>query len=188
MADAGGVAPIDEQMAGAHEVPTEKRKAAERFLRDDAQLKRQRGKDDRDVVNALMIGNENVGLTRRDAIEPLHRHVHTGRRENQPRPGTRAPMSGMTFPVDKRRQNRQRAEHDRVNRNGRNEEKDGSPPVEGGNSLEIADSQIERLKDCRHVELAVFSLQSPNLRICESSAITDSEPAVRWESAVRSRR
>ena len=57
----------------ALQVPAEHRKARQRCLRDDPQLVRQRREDHRRVVDALVIGHEDVGAARRDALEPLDR-------------------------------------------------------------------------------------------------------------------
>ena len=43
------------------QVPAEEREPAERLLGDDAQLKRQRPEQDRDVVDALVVADEDVG-------------------------------------------------------------------------------------------------------------------------------
>ena len=110
-------------------MPSEKRKAPERFLRDDAQLERHRREDDGDVVDALMVRDEHVGLAAPHPLEPLHTHLDARRGQNQPGPRARAPVRCVPFAVDERGKNRQRAEHDRVNRNGGDEEKDRSPPM-----------------------------------------------------------
>ena len=60
-----GLAAIDQHVAGALQVRAEHRKAAERFLRDDAQLKRDRPEQHRDVVDALVVRDEHVGLAGR---------------------------------------------------------------------------------------------------------------------------
>ena len=68
-----GIAAIDQQMSGAAKVPAEKRKPPERLLRDDAQLKRQRRENHRDVVDALVIRDEDVSLARLHALETAAR-------------------------------------------------------------------------------------------------------------------
>ena len=70
--DAGaiGIAPIDQQVARPAKMPAEKRKLPERLLGDDAKLERQRREDDRDVVDALMIRDENVGPARLERRQP----------------------------------------------------------------------------------------------------------------------
>ena len=135
MPDRSGLTAIDEQMTRADQMPAEKRKAAERLLRDDAQLKRQRREDDRDVVDALVIRDEYVRLARLHPLEPLDAHVHACRRKDQPRPRPRAPVRRVPFAVDERGEDRERAEDDGVDRNGGNEEEDRSPPVERRNLL-----------------------------------------------------
>ena len=42
----------------------------ERLLGDDAQLKRQRPEEDRNVVDALVVGDEDVGAARLEPLEP----------------------------------------------------------------------------------------------------------------------
>src|ERR1051325_1055017 len=64
---------IDEHVSCALEMRTQHWKAAERFLRDDAQLKRNIPEQARDVVDALVIRDEDVGLAGYDAIETDHR-------------------------------------------------------------------------------------------------------------------
>ena len=124
------IAAIDQQMPGAAQVPTEKRELPERFLRDDAQLKRQRRENHRDVVDALVIRDEHVGFAALDAVETSHAHIHSRRRQDQPRPRAGAPVRLIALRIDERRKNRKGAEHDGVNGDGRNEKENSSPPVE----------------------------------------------------------
>ena len=58
-----GIAPVNQQMTCPHQMPAEERKSSERFLGDDAQLKRKGREDDGDVVDALMIRHEHIRFT-----------------------------------------------------------------------------------------------------------------------------
>ena len=73
MPDRSGLLPIDEQMAGAREVPPEKRKSAQRFLGDDAELKRQRGEDRPECRRCSGDWTTNMYVSPGvDPLEPLH--------------------------------------------------------------------------------------------------------------------
>ena len=129
-----GIAAIDEQMAAALEMPAEHREPGQRFLRDDAQLVRQRAEHDRRVVVALMIRHEDVRGAGRQPRETFDRHFDTGRLENQPRPRTRAAVRKTSAMIDEARHDRSGAEHDGVDRDGRNQIEDGPPPVVRGDA------------------------------------------------------
>src|SRR6476620_7797535 len=116
-------------MSAAPEVPAENRKPRQRLFRDDPQLIGQRGKDDRDVVDALVIGNEDVGTAGLNPFEALDTDPNARRSQNQPRPRTRASMREMAASVEGARRNRCRAEQDGVDGNRGNQEENGPPPV-----------------------------------------------------------
>src|SRR5206468_7462909 len=113
------------------EVPAEYRKARERFLRDDPELKRQRAEDDRCVVMALVIGDEDVGGAGRHALEAFDGDADTGRFQDEARPRTRTRVRDASATIEHAREDRQRAEHDGVDADGGNEKKDGPPPMVG---------------------------------------------------------
>ena len=104
-------------------------KLTERGLGHDPQLQRNRGEDNRDVVDALVIRREHVAAMRVELVEPAHRHAHAGRAQQQPGPRPRAPVTDVAARIDERRQDRDRAENDRVNGDRRNQEEDRPPPV-----------------------------------------------------------
>ena len=79
-----GIRAIHEHVSGAQQVPPHERNPAERFLCDDAELERQRGEDDRDIVDALVIGREDVAPGRIEALEPLDGHADAGGLQDQP--------------------------------------------------------------------------------------------------------
>ena len=106
-------------------------KAAERFLRDDAQLIRDRPEQAGDVVDALVIRDEHVGAARHEALEAGHRHLNARGRENQPRPRARAAVREVAAPIEEARGDRREAEHDRVDGDRRDQPEDCSEPVEG---------------------------------------------------------
>src|SRR5689334_14969602 len=124
------MAAIDEHVPGAAQMPAKEGNAAERFLRDDAQLIRQRPEENRNVVDALMIRDEDVGLPRLEAAQSFSTYMDAGGDENETRPGPRAPVSPRAGAIEQRGQQRQRPEHDRVDRDRWDQEEDGAPPVE----------------------------------------------------------
>src|SRR5712691_8565044 len=126
-----GMTAIDEQVAATAEMPPEHRESRQRRLRDDPQLIRQRGEEDRRIVDALVIGDEHVRGARRNPFETLNANVDPGGLQNQPRPGARAAMREVAA-VDEARRDRRGTEHDRVDGDGWNEIEDRPPPVEGG--------------------------------------------------------
>ena len=99
---------------------------------DDAQLDAASAGDHGCVVNALMVRHEYVRRSRPDALQALHRHPNACRLQNQPRPRPRAAVREISAPIEQARDHRRRAQHDRVDGDGRNEEEDGPPPVDGG--------------------------------------------------------
>ena len=140
---------IDQHVPGAAQVPAEERKAAERVLGDDAQLERQRAEDHRDVVDALVIGDEHVGRARRQPLEALDLDAHAGRGQDQPRPPSRAPVREVPVPADQRRAERQRAEHDRVD--ARSPESARRPcGADGTTARASPEQQVERFADVAH--------------------------------------
>ena len=74
---------------------------AERFLRDDPQLERQRREQDRDVVDALVVGGEDVAARRIEALEPVDSHLHAGGLQDQPRPRARARVPKVAAPIER---------------------------------------------------------------------------------------
>ena len=136
------IASIDEQMPGPLEVPSKKGISAKRRLGDDSELERKRREQNRDVVDALMIRHEHVGLARRDALEPSHRHPNAGRHQNQRRPGARAAVREVALAIDERGQQREGAKDDRVDRNRRNEHEHRPPPTNGGERRAAARPQF----------------------------------------------
>src|SRR5262249_20790556 len=78
-----GMAPVDQHVTSAPQMPAEKRKVAERLLRDDAKLKRQRPEQDRNAVDALMIRDEDVRATGHEPIESLDTDAHARRHEDE---------------------------------------------------------------------------------------------------------
>ena len=68
-------------------------------------------------------------MTRIDSLKNFNGDA--GGFQDQPRPGARAPVGEVAARVKQARRERQRAEDDRVDTDGGNEEKDRSPPVEG---------------------------------------------------------
>src|SRR5207342_900016 len=100
---------IDQQMPGALKVPSEERNAAERLFRNDPQLKRQRREDDGDVVDALVVRRDDIAARGIDVLEARDANADTGGLQDQPRPGARAPMAEVTIPIEKRREQRNRA-------------------------------------------------------------------------------
>src|SRR5688572_12689052 len=122
-------AAIDQHVPRAPQVPAEKRKVPERLLGDDPELKRQRPEQDRDVVDALVIGDEDVGAIAREPLEAHDLDPDPRRRQNQPRPGPRAPVRKVAGLLEQARCERQRAEDDRVQRDGGDQIEDGPPPV-----------------------------------------------------------
>jgi len=79
-----GPTSIDEHVSGAPQVPPQERKTAQGLFRDDANLVRQRPEDDGNVVNALVIGDEDVRPIPLETFKSRDLHVDTGRDENQP--------------------------------------------------------------------------------------------------------
>ena len=82
---------IDEHVSRAPQVPAEEREVAERFLRDDSQLIRQRPEQDRNVVDALVIGDEDIRPARLEPLEPVDR-----RRGHRSSPGSAATTCART--------------------------------------------------------------------------------------------
>src|SRR5215471_10560987 len=105
---------IDEQMSPAPQVPAENGKSRQRFLRDDPELKRQRPEQNRSVVDALMVRDENVGRARRDPFKPFDGHAHAGGSEDEKRPRTGARVREVTTVIPQARNDRGRAEDDGV--------------------------------------------------------------------------
>jgi hypothetical protein len=122
---------IDEQMPAALEMPAEHRKARERCLCDDPELKRQRAEDHRRVVMALVIGDEDVGGAGRHALEALDGDADAGRVQDQARPRTRARVRDAPAPIEHAREERHRAEHNGVDGDGGNEKENSPPPMVG---------------------------------------------------------
>ena len=126
-----GVLAIDQDVAGARQVPAEERKAAQRGLGQDPQLEVERPEQHRDVVDALVVGGEHVAGAARQPIEPAQLEGDAGRLQDQPRPGARALVGEAPGSIEERRRQRDRPEHDRVDRDRRDQEEDGAPPVIG---------------------------------------------------------
>src|ERR1700733_8851211 len=124
--------PIDEEMPAALQMPAKHGKLRQRLLRDDPQLIRERRENDRRVVDALMIRDEDVGRARDDALEALERHADAGGLENQPRPRAGAAVRKVTAPVEQARDDRDRTEDDRIDGDGGKEKHDGTAPGVGG--------------------------------------------------------
>jgi hypothetical protein len=131
-----GMLPIDQHVAGAGEVPAEEREPAERRLGHDAELIRQRPEQDRDVVDALVVRGEEVARARIQPLQSRGVHRHTRRDQDETRPRTRAAVREVAAAIDERRQDRHRAEHERVDRDRRDQEEDGTPPVIGRHGAE----------------------------------------------------
>src|SRR5438128_7343431 len=127
------MAAIDEDVTRSSKMPAEKRKAAERLLRDDSNLVRQRPEHDRNVVNALMVGDEDVRAIRIQPFESRYLDVHAGRDEDEPRPRPRAPVRKASAALEETRRNRQRAKKHRVDGDGGNQIENRPPPVIGMN-------------------------------------------------------
>ena len=125
------VLPIDEQVAGALQVPAEKRETAERVLGDDSKLTAgatRRGSGCRRCSDGSRRRHTRVRL---ESLEPLDRDAHARRPQDQPRPRARAPMAEVATAIEERRNDRERPEHDRVDADGGNEKEDRPPPVIG---------------------------------------------------------
>ena len=67
---------VDEHVTRAPQVPSQKRNVAQRGLRDDSELIRQGPEEDRDVVDALMIGHEHVRASRLESAQALDLHTY----------------------------------------------------------------------------------------------------------------
>ena len=139
-----GIPAIDEQVLAAPQMPPEHGKLRQRLLGDDPQLVRQRPEDDRRVVDALVVRHEHVVRARLDAVEPFDAHADAGGLQNQPRPRPRTPVREVAAPIEQAREDRRRAEHDGVDRDGRDENEHRPPPVVGRNAghLTINNSQL----------------------------------------------
>ena len=116
--DAGaGIRAIDEQVPGPLQVPAEKRNPPERLLRDDPQLQRQRREHDRDVVDALVIRGERRSCAPDRACSSPATRTRTPvvfRISHAHARAQRWPKSPLA--IEQRRDERRRAEHDRVER------------------------------------------------------------------------
>src|SRR5512139_2144731 len=115
-------------------MPAEKGERRERGLGDDPELVGERSEDNRDVVDALVIRHEHVGLAPLEPPEALRVHLDARGCEDEPRPGTGAAMGEPAVALKEARHDRDRPEHDRVDGNGRDQPEDRAPPVEGGDS------------------------------------------------------
>src|SRR5215204_4227698 len=120
---------IDEHVAGPTKVPAHERDVSQRFLGDDPQLVWERPEEDRDVVDALMVCDEHVGASGLQALESACSDAYTRCGQNQTRPRARAPVREISVAIEKTRHERQRAEHDRVDRNARDQKENRAPPV-----------------------------------------------------------
>src|SRR5687767_14086978 len=100
-------------MASPLQVRSEHWKTSQRFLGDDAQLERNVPEQAWNVVDALMVGDEHVGLAAHQTFEPLHCHVNAGGGEDQPRPRARAGMAKVTTSVEEARCDRRNTKDDR---------------------------------------------------------------------------
>src|SRR5262245_60906718 len=125
------MATIDKQMTSAFQMPAEYREFRQRFLGDDAELKRQRPEQHRCVVDALMIRYEDVGRSWRHTLKTFDGHANAGSFENQERPGAGTSMGEVTALVPEARHDRRRAKHDRVDGDGGYQEENRPPPVIG---------------------------------------------------------
>ena len=113
-AGAIGILAVDEEMLAAFQMPAEHRKFRQRLLRDDPQLVRQRREDDRRVVVALMVRDEDVVRAGLQTLETFDGDANAGRLQNQPRPRARTAVSEVAARVEQARDDRRRAEDDGV--------------------------------------------------------------------------
>ena len=99
---APGITAIHQQVSRSLQVPSEKRKTPERGFGDDPKLQWQCREENRDVVDALMIGGEDVALGRIDQFKPGGVDANTGRLENQPRPAAGAAVTEISRAIHER--------------------------------------------------------------------------------------
>ena len=102
-----------------------------------------RGKDDWEVVDALVVRGEHVTDVRTHAAGALEMNAHTCGLQNQPGPEPRARVRHAPAALHETRQDRHGPEDYRVDADGGDEKEDGAPPVERGERH----SQIRRVAD-----------------------------------------